>query len=62
VPSPLAGVPLSVPDVYSIRPGFTYEVAPKRGLSASLGTRIDGIPVHDIIGESKGFRRPGYSL
>lgn len=59
VPSPLAGVPLSVPDVYSIRPGFTYEMAPKRGLSASLGTRIDGIPVHDIIGGSKGFRRPG---
>jgi len=62
VPSPLAGVPLSVPDVYSIRPGFAYAVAPKRGLSASLGTRLDGIPVRDIVGGSDGFRRPGYSL
>lgn len=62
VPSPLAGVPLSVPDVYSIRPGFAYAVAPRRGLSASLGTRMDGIPIHDIVGGSNGFRRPGYSL
>lgn len=62
VPSPLAGVPLSVPDVYSIRPGFTYAVAPKRGLSVNFGTRMDGIPVHDLVGGNNGFRRPGYSL
>ncbi len=62
VPSPLAGVPLSVPDVYSFRPGVTYALQPKRGLTASLGTRIDGIPVRDIVGGNGGFRRPGYSL
>ena len=62
VSSPLAGVPLSVPDVYSIRPGLTYAIQPKRGLSVSLGARLDGIPLRDIVGGSNGFRRPGYSL
>ena len=62
VPSPLPGAPLSVPDVYSIRPGLTYAVRSKEGVSVSLGTRTDGIPVHDIVGGSDGFRRPGYTL
>lgn len=62
VASPLAGVPLSVPDVYSVRPGLSYAVLPKRGLTATLGMRIDGIPIRDIVGGSNGFRRPGYSL
>jgi hypothetical protein len=62
VPSPLPGVPLSVPDVYSVRSGLAHALLPKRGLSVSLGTRIDGIPIRDIVGGSNGFRRPGYSL
>jgi hypothetical protein len=62
VPSPLAGVPLSVPDVYSVRSGLAHALLPKRSLSVSLGTRIDGIPIRDIVGGSNGFRRPGYSL
>jgi hypothetical protein len=62
VQSPLAGVPLSVPDVYSVRPGLAYALLPKRGLTVSLGTRIDGIPLRDLIGGNGGFRRPGYSL
>lgn len=60
--SPLPGAVLSVPDVYSVRPGVSYALRPERGLSVSLGTRIDGIPVHDIVGGNSGFRRPGYSL
>ena len=31
-------------------------------LSVSLGLRVDGIKVRDIVGGSSGFRRPGYSL
>jgi hypothetical protein len=62
VQSPLAGVPLSVPDVYSIRPGVAYALQPRRGLSVSLGTRLDGIPKRDVVGGSDGFRRPGYSF
>ncbi len=60
--SPYPGVPLSVPDIYSIRAGGAFAVNGVRGLSANLGMRIDGIPVSDLIGGSDGFRRPGYSL
>jgi hypothetical protein len=62
VPSPLPGVPLSVPDVYSARLGGSYVLLPKAGISLSLGPRIDGIPRRDLIGGDAGFRRPGYSL
>ena len=44
------GVPWSVPDVYSARLGATYDVQQDWGLSLSLGGRLDGIPVHDLIG------------
>lgn len=62
VASPLAGVPLSVPDVYSVRSGVSTALWRRRGISASLGPRIDGIPLRDLVGGSAGFRRPGYSL
>ena len=62
VSSPLAGVPLSVPDVYSFRSGISAALWPRHGISASLGPRIDGIPLRDFAGGSSGFRRPGYSL
>jgi hypothetical protein len=60
--SPYPGVTLSVPDVYSARGGMAYDLSPKRGISGSLGVRIDGIPIHDLIGGSDGYRRPGYSF
>ena len=50
----------SVSDVYTGRLGLSYGVLPERGVSLSLGGRIDGIPYHDLIGKSDGFRRPGY--
>jgi len=53
----------SVPDVYSLRLGLAYAVWPQQGVSASLGGRIDGQPVRDLIGGGDpGFRRPGYSI
>ena len=53
----------SVPDVYSARLGLAYAVWPERGVSVSLGGRIDGQPVRDLIGGGDpGFRRPGYSI
>ena len=45
-----AGVPWSVPDTYSARLGATYDVQQDWGLSLSLGGRLDGIPVHDLVG------------
>ncbi len=50
----------SVSDVYSGRLGVSYRLLPEQGLSLGLGGRIDGIPYHDLIGKSDGFRRPGY--
>jgi hypothetical protein len=52
---------MSVPDQYLARVGFNYNFLGRmRGLSASLGGRLEGIPVEDVLGGSKGFRRPGY--
>jgi len=45
-----SGKAWSVPDVYSARLGATYDVQPDWGLALSLGGRLDGIPVHDMLG------------
>lgn len=55
-------IPLSVPDYYQVRAGFGYQAWPKRGISLSLGLRLDGIPTEDLVGDSNGYRRPGYNL
>lgn len=62
VSSPYGGGVLSVPDVYTVRGGLVYALVPSQGLSLSLGGRLDGIPLRDIIGGSSGFRRPGFIL
>jgi hypothetical protein len=48
--TPNTGAYWSVPDVYSGRAGAAFSLFPDLGLSVSLGGRIDGIPVHDLIG------------
>lgn len=53
---------MSVTDQYFARVGVNFSLVPHWGLLASLGARIDGVPVRDFIGESDGFRRPGYSV
>jgi hypothetical protein len=53
---------LSVTDVYHARAGFAYALLSQAGVSVSLGSRIDGIPVGDVIGGDEGFRTPGYSI
>lgn len=40
----------SVPDVYSARVGAAWSVLQDQGLSLSLGARVDGIPVRDLLG------------
>ncbi len=49
----------SVADQYAARLGFLSQ-SKLHGLSISWGGRIEGVPVKDLIGESLGFRRPGY--
>jgi hypothetical protein len=51
---------MSVADQFMARGGMNYSILPNRGLSVSLGGRIEGIPARDLIGKSDGFRRPGY--
>ena len=53
---------MSVTDQYLFRGGFVRHVPKLRGLSASFGGRMEGIPVRDAFGSSNGFRRPGYII
>ncbi len=49
---------MSVPDQYMFRAGFNYSFNHVKGLSLAAGARLEGIPVHDLVGGSGGFRRP----
>lgn len=50
---------MSVPDQYLARAGAN--ITAKR-LIFSAGMRMECLPVHDLIGGSNGFRRPGYII
>jgi hypothetical protein len=56
---------MSVTDQYLYRAGISQSV-PKiqklRGVAFSLGIRGEGVPVRDLLGDSNGFRRPGFIL
>jgi hypothetical protein len=52
----------SIPDSYLLRAGLSYGIWPSKGLSLSLGARMEGVPVEDWVGGSEGSRRPGYSI
>jgi hypothetical protein len=53
---------MSIADQYVARLGVQIGPRTWKGLSLGLGGRIEGIPVHDLLGSSEGFRRPGYIL
>jgi hypothetical protein len=53
---------MSITDSYLGRAGFEYLLWPKYGLTFSLGGRVEGVPVRDVVGGSEGFRRPGYAV
>jgi hypothetical protein len=48
---------MSVPDLFMARGGAAVMV---NQLTFSGGIRIEGLPSEDLIGGSRGFRRPGY--
>jgi hypothetical protein len=52
-------VTMSVPDQYMARAGMNLNL---NRFSASAGMRMECIPSSDLIGNDKGFRRPGYVL
>lgn len=53
---------MSVPDQYLYRFGFAQVIPKVRKLAVSFGVRGEGVPVRDLIGNSNGFRRPGFIL
>ena len=53
---------MSVTDQYLWRGGVSHSVPGLRGLTATFGGRIEGVPVRDAFGKSNGFRRPGYAI
>ena len=53
---------VSVTDQYLYRAGISHAVPKIRGLVATMGGRIQGVPVRDAFGRSDGFRRPGYVI
>lgn len=50
---------MSVPDLFMTRGGLSYMV---NRVTYSGGIRIEGLPSSDLIGGSRGFRRPGYII
>lgn len=57
------GVLYAVPDLYSARLGLAYGLMAEPGLSVSLGGRIDGTPVRNVVtGKSDFFRSAGYTV
>lgn len=50
---------MSVPDQYMARLGVNMQF---NRLTVSAGARDECLPVHDLIGSSDGFRRPGYII
>jgi len=51
----------SVPDQYLVRMGAVVPFG-KTGFGASLAYRVEGLPRYDLIGDSHGWRRPGYEM
>lgn len=51
----------SCADQYAARLGLYYNIG-MTGFSAYLGGRMEGVPAYDLIGESSGYRRPGYAV
>jgi hypothetical protein len=53
---------MSIADQYLVRAGVSWSGAGWKGFGMSLGGRWEGVPVEDLIGDSNGFRRPGFAL
>jgi hypothetical protein len=52
---------MSIADQYLLLLGGVATVWRARGVSATLGIRLEGVPAEDLLGSSDGCRRPGYS-
>ncbi len=50
---------MSVPDLFMTRVGVSYMI---KKVTFSGGFRVEALPSSDLIGGSRGFRRPGYII
>ena len=50
---------MSVPDLFMARGGLAYMVS---NITFAGGVRVEGLPSKDLVGGSRGFRRPGYII
>jgi len=50
---------MSVPDLFMVRGGISYMI---NRVNFAGGIRVEGLPSKDLIGGSRGFRRPGYII
>jgi len=50
---------MSVPDLFMVRGGVSYMI---KQFSFAGGIRMEGLPSKDLVGGSRGFRRPGYII
>lgn len=53
---------LSAAVQYLVRAGGLVPIKPVKGMTLSIGARMEGVPVNDLIGGSDGFRRPGHTV
>jgi hypothetical protein len=53
---------MSVADQYLYRVGAVAPLPKFRNLAWTVGIRGEGVPSRDLIGDSLGFRRPGYAI
>ena len=53
---------MSIADQYLARTGFAVTGPKWHGFTVGLGGRWEGVPVHDVFGSSKWFRRPGFGI
>jgi len=52
----------SISDQYLMEAGVAKAISKVRGLTLTFGPRWEGVPAKDLIGDSLGFRRPGYAV
>jgi len=52
----------SISDQYLVQGGIARAMSRVRGLTLTFGPRWEGVPAKDLIGDSLGFRRPGYAV
>jgi hypothetical protein len=58
--SPTAYV--SISDQYLLEAGGARSIRRFKGLSATFALRDEGVPASDLLGDSLGFRRPGFAI